>query len=78
VAELISLVVAVVAAAGLSGFGAGGAGTAVGAADAPAPGESVRDTSPLRGSAGVSLAGLSPAALGSLGSSVMNSLLGPV
>ena len=42
-----------------------------GAADAPAPGESVRDTSPLSGSPGVSLAGLSPAALGSLGSSVI-------
>src|SRR5688572_29286729 len=77
VTELVSLVAAVVAAAGLSGFGAGGAGDAVGAADTPAPGASVRDTSPFRGSAGVSPAGLSPAALGSLGSSVMNSLLGP-
>ena len=43
----------------------------VGAAEAPAPGESVRDTSPLSGSPSTSLAGLSPAAFGSLGSSVI-------
>jgi len=66
VTELVSLVVAVVAAAGLAGFGAGGSvrGSAGGAADAPAPGESVRDTSPFNGSPGASLAGLSAAACG--------------
>jgi hypothetical protein len=44
VAELVSLVVAVAAASTLCGDG--------GAADAPAPGASVRDTSPFNGSAG--------------------------
>jgi hypothetical protein len=68
-AELVSLVVAVVAAAGFAGFGAGGSGrvAAGGAADAPAPGESVRDTSPFSGSAGAALAGLSAAASGAPG-----------
>ena len=69
VAALVSLVVAVVAAAGFSGFGADeAAGSAVGAADTPAPGESVRDTSPFSGSPGASLAGLSAAACGGVGS----------
>jgi len=38
----------------LAGFGAGGSvrGAPGGAADAPAPGASVRDTSPFNGSAG--------------------------
>jgi hypothetical protein len=71
VAELVSLVVAVCAAAGLSGFGAGGSvrGGAIGAADTPAPGASVRDTSPFSGSAGTELAGLSAAASGGDGGS---------
>jgi hypothetical protein len=68
VAELVSLVVAVCWALGLAGFGAGGvAGAApvcTGAAEAPAPGESVRDTSPFSGSPGAALAGLSAAAAG--------------
>ena len=66
IAELVSLVVAVCAAAGFAGFGAGGSvrGAAIGAADAPAPGASVRETSPFSGSPGVSPAGLSAAASG--------------
>ena len=54
VAELVSLVVAVWAAVGFSGFGAGGSvrGSAGAVADAPADGESVRDTSPFSGSPG--------------------------
>jgi hypothetical protein len=66
VAELVSLVVAVCAAAGLAGFGAGGSvrGSAGAVADTPAPGESVRDTSPFSGSPGASPAGLSAAAVG--------------
>jgi len=69
VAELVSAVVAVCAAAGFAGFGAGGSclGAPTGAADAPAPGESVRDTSPFNGSAGAPLAGLSAAASGVVG-----------
>jgi hypothetical protein len=69
VAELVSLVAAVTAAAGFAGFGAGGSsrGTAVGAEDAPAPGASVLDTSPFKGSAGPSPAGLSAAAVGGVG-----------
>jgi hypothetical protein len=69
VAELVSAVVAVWAAVGFSGFGAGGSvrGAPTGAADAPAPGASVRDTSPFNGSAGASLAGLSAAACGDVG-----------
>src|SRR5437588_458697 len=68
VAELVSLVVAVCAAVGFSGFGAGAAaGGATGAADAPAPGASVRETSPFSGSAGVVPAGLSAAASGGVG-----------
>src|SRR4051812_1847230 len=55
------------AAAGAAG-GAGGLATGVGAADTPAPGESVRETSPLSGSPGTSLAGLSAAACGGVGS----------
>jgi len=64
VAELVSLVVAVWAAVGFAGFGAGGScrGGPIGAADAPAPGESVRETSPFNGSPGVEPAGLSAAA----------------
>jgi hypothetical protein len=71
VAELVSLVVAVVAAAGFIGFGAGGScrGSATGAADAPAPGASVRETSPFNGSPGALLAGLSAAAVGGVGGS---------
>ena len=73
VAELISDVVAVVAAAGFSGFGAGGPafGAPTAAAEVPAPGASVRDTSPLSGSPGAPLAGLSAPAWGGvdLGSS---------
>jgi hypothetical protein len=70
-AELVSLVVAVVAAAGFAGFGAAASspGAAVGAADTPAPGASVRDTSPFNGSAGAVLAGLSAAASGEAGPS---------
>src|SRR5215471_6590191 len=66
VAELVSLVVAVVAAAGFSGFGAGGSvrAEAGAVAETPAPGASVRDTSPFSGSPGTSLAGLSAAASG--------------
>jgi hypothetical protein len=66
VTELVSLVVAVCAAVGFSGFGAGGSvrGIAGAVADAPAPGESVRDTSPFNGSAGAVLGGLSAAACG--------------
>jgi hypothetical protein len=69
VAELVSLVVAVCAAAGFAGFGAGGSvrGSPVGAADAPAPGESVRETSAFNGSAGDEPGVLSPAASGGLG-----------
>src|SRR5204863_5857549 len=78
VTELVSLVVDVCAAVGFSGFGASGSSRAGGAAaDAPAPGESVRDTSPLSGSPGVVPAGLSAAAVGggsrSFGSSGMDS-----
>jgi hypothetical protein len=71
VAELVSLVVAVVAAAGLAGFGAGGSvrGGPTGAADTPAPGASVRDTSAFNGSPGAVLAGLSDAAVGGVGGS---------
>jgi hypothetical protein len=59
-----ALVVAVVAAAGFAGFGAGGTsrGSPTGAADTPAPGASVRDTSPFNGSPDAALAGLSAAA----------------
>jgi hypothetical protein len=68
VAELVSLVAAVSCAAGFAGLGAGGvAGAApdcTGAAEAPAPGESVRDTSAFNGSPGAVLAGLSAAAAG--------------
>jgi len=66
VAELASLVADVDAAAGFAGFGAGGSwlGVAGGAADAPAPGASVRDTSAFNGSAGAVPAGLSAAAVG--------------
>jgi hypothetical protein len=68
VAELVSLVVAVCCAAGLAGLGAGGVDDAApdcaGAAEAPAPGESVRDTSAFKGSPGAALAGLSAAAAG--------------
>jgi hypothetical protein len=75
VAESVSLIIAVLAAAGFAGFGAGppspgapeagfGAGGGIGAAEAPAPGESVRDTSPFSGSPGAALAGLSAAACG--------------
>jgi hypothetical protein len=66
VTELVSLVVDVWAAVGFSGFGAGGSSRAGGAAaaDAPAPGESLRDTSPLSGSPGVVPAGLSATAVG--------------
>src|SRR5581483_6347057 len=69
VAELVSLVVAVTAPSGLAGFGAGGSvrGVPTGAADRPAPGASVRDTSPFSGSAGVVPAGLSAAASGGVG-----------
>jgi len=68
VAELVSLVVAVCCAVGFAGFGAGGvagaASVCTGAAETPAPGESVRDTSAFSGSPGVALAGLSAAAAG--------------
>jgi hypothetical protein len=69
VAELVSLVVAVVAAAGFAGFGAGGSvlGAPTGAAETPAPGASVRDTSAFNGSPDASLAGLSPAAFAGVG-----------
>jgi hypothetical protein len=69
VAELVSLVVAVCAAVGFSGFGAGGSmrGCATGAADAPAPGASVRDGSAFSGSPGTVEAGLSAAASGGVG-----------
>jgi len=71
VAELVSLVVAVDAAAGFAGFGAGGSwlGSPTGAADAPAPGASVRDTSAFNGSPGAVLEGLSAAARGGVGGS---------
>jgi hypothetical protein len=72
VAELVSLVVAVCCAAGFAGIGGSGVGGApvdTGAADAPAPGESVRDTSPFNGSPGAALAGLSAAAAGGVGGS---------
>jgi hypothetical protein len=71
VAELVSLVTAVVAAAGLAGVGAGGSdrGSATGAAEIPAPGASVRDTSAFNGSPGALLAGLSDAATGGVGGS---------
>jgi hypothetical protein len=64
VAELVSLVVAVVAAAGFAGFGAGGSsrGSPTGAADTPAPGASVRETSPFNGSPGAALGDWSAAA----------------
>jgi hypothetical protein len=68
VAELVSLVVAVCAAAGFSGLGAGAPTAAVAAAETPAPGASVRETSAFNGSAGASLAGLSAAAVGGSGS----------
>jgi hypothetical protein len=69
VAELVSLVVAVCAAAGLAGFGAGGSvrGGPTGAAETPAPGASVRDTSPFSGSTGALPAGLSAADTGGVG-----------
>jgi hypothetical protein len=70
VAELVSPVTAVCCAVGWAGFGASGLGAApvsTGAADAPAPGESVRDTSAFNGSAGALLAGLSAAAVGGVG-----------
>jgi hypothetical protein len=75
VAELVSLVAAVCAAAGFSGFGAGGSsrGGPTGAADAPAPGASVRDTSPFSGSPAAPLAGWSPAARGGVGASGLGS-----
>jgi hypothetical protein len=71
VAELVSLVTAVAAAAGFSGFGAGGSVRAspTGAAETPAPGASVRDTSAFNGSPGAVLAGLSDAATGGVGGS---------
>jgi hypothetical protein len=77
VAELVSLIVAVVAAAGLAGFGAGGScfGSPTGAAETPAPGASVRDTSAFNGSAGASLAGLSAAAVGGVGGVVGSSAI---
>jgi hypothetical protein len=51
--ELYSLVAAVCSPAGLSGFGAScSAGSPGGAAETPAPGESVRETSPFKGSPG--------------------------
>jgi hypothetical protein len=72
VAELVSLVVAVCCAVGLAGFGAASVGATpvcAGAADAPAAGESVRDTSPFNGSPGALLAGLSAAAVGGVAGS---------
>src|SRR6187431_1581410 len=60
------------AAAGAAGFAAGaagatGLGAAGAAADTPAPGTSVLETSAFSGSDGMSLAGLSPAAMGGPG-----------
>jgi hypothetical protein len=71
VAELVSAVVAVSAAAGFVGFGAGGSarGGPTGAADTPAPGASVRETSPLSGSDGAEPVGLSAAACGGVAAS---------